>query len=188
MLRTPQLQIEKAAVFASLLFNQGEPAASTLLNQTTRMTIFNFIKDNPGLHFRAISDRLSIPIGVLQYHLGLLLNRGLVSVYKDGRYKRYFEPRKFTEVEMKIISAFRRRGAGMILTALLNNSQITHSQLARQLNMSSQALSWQMNQLEKTKLVKRLVEGSNAKYSLSEVNQEAVGRCARFLVDAERNT
>ncbi len=188
LLKVPQLRVEKAVVFASFLFNPRENAASTLLNQTTRMTVFNFIKDNPGLHFRAISDCLKMPIGVLQYHLGLLVNGGLILAYRDGRYKRFFESKKFTDKEMETISALRRKVPSMILIALLKRPQVTHRDLADQLNISSQALSWHVKQLEKMNFVKRDVKGLSVKYSLDEATQRVVDRCAKFLVGAAGRT
>lgn len=176
--KMPQFQVEKAAFFASFLFSKGNGAASTLLNQTTRTVIFNFIRDNPGFHFRAIADALKMPIGVLEYHLGLLIGGGLVSEHQDGRFKRYFEAKKFTETEMKIISVLRHRVSGMILMALLRRPSTRHKDLAKQVNVSSQALSWQMKRLENMKLVRRSVDGLNVNYSLDETLGAIVDRCA----------
>ncbi len=184
LLKVPQFGVDKAVVFASFLFNPKENAASTLLNQTTRMAVFNFIKDNPGLHFRAISNSLKMPIGVLQYHLGLLVNGGLILAYQDGRYKRFFESMKFTGKEMETISALRHKVSGMILFALLKKPQMTHRDLTRQLNISSQALSWHMKQLEKVNFIKRDIKGLSVKYSLDEATQIMVDRCAKFLAGA----
>jgi len=181
LLRVPQLHVEEAFVFASFLFNSRENAASTLLNQTTRMTIFDFIRDNPGSHFRAISDCLNAPFGVLQYHLGLLVNHGLVSVYEDGRYKRYFESEKFTEAEMKTISTLRHETSGKILIVLLDKSQTTHKELTAKLGVSSQALSWQMNRLEKMGLIQKNVDSLKTKYSLDEKTRGAVTRFAGLV-------
>jgi predicted transcriptional regulator len=165
LLKTQQIHFE-AAVFASFLFNPGEQATAALLNQTTRMTVFNFIKDNPGFHFRAISDCLEMPIGVLQYHLGLLVNGGLISAYSDGRYKRYFESEKFTETEVKAISILRHETAGKILFTLMEKQQALHKELAVELGISSQALSWQMNRLEEMGVIRKRVEGLEVKYTL----------------------
>lgn len=176
--KMPHFQVEKAAFFASFLFNKGNDVASTLLNQTTRTAIFNFIRDNPGFHFRAIADALKMPIGVLEYHLGLLTSHGLVSEYHDGRFKRYFESKKFTETEMKIISALRHGVSGMILIALLRRPGTRHKDLAKQVNVSSQALSWQMKRLESMKLVRRNVDGLNVNYSLDETLSAMVDRYA----------
>jgi predicted transcriptional regulator len=174
LLKAPQFNVDKAAVFASFLFNSRENAASALLNQTTRMTIFNFVKDNPGFHFRAMSDCLKMPIGVLQYHLGLLVTGGLVSAYSDGRYKRYFESRKFTETEVKAISILRHKTAGKILIALMEKQDTLHKELALKLGISSQALSWQMNRLEQMNVIQKKSEGLEVKYVLDREFRNAV--------------
>jgi DNA-binding HxlR family transcriptional regulator len=102
----------------------------------------------------------------------------LVSEYQDGRFRRYFESKKFTETEMRIISVLRRRVSGKILVALLRRSSARHKDLAEQVNVSSQALSWQMKRLEGMKLVRRNVDGLNVSYSLDETLREIVDRCA----------
>jgi predicted transcriptional regulator len=88
--------------------NQG----SSFLNQTTRIQIYKFITNNPGINFRGICNSLTLPIGVVQYHLAVLMNGGLVSNRRDGRNKRYFESKKFSSIEMKIISVLRHETAG----------------------------------------------------------------------------
>jgi len=179
-LEIPKLQVAEGAAFASVFFNRGDCAAVTLLNQTTRLTVFNFVKENPGLHFRAIADCLNMPIGVLQYHLGLLVKGDLVSAYPNGRYKRYFESHKFTEVEMKVISALRHKTPSMILIALLRKPQMSHKDLAEQMDISSQALSWQMREMEKMNLVRRNIEGLSVKYSLDEAIRTTVNEYSKL--------
>jgi len=183
LLEIPKVHVEEAMTCSAwLVFGETtHGAASTLLNQTTRMNIYNFIRDNPGIHFRALSNYLSMPVGVLQYHLGLLVNGGLVSTYRDGRYKRYFESKRFTETEMKTISILRRETSSKILAALLKKPRTTHKDLAAELGVSSQALSWQMRCLEKADFIKREVESVNVKYSLDETNSAVVSRCVTLL-------
>jgi len=180
--KIPKVHFDEALMLPVLsIFGRGFNEASTLLNQTTRMNIYNFIIDNPGLHFRALSIYLDLPIGVLQYHLGLLVSRGLLSTYRNGRYKRYFESMRFTEIEMKVISVLRNGTSGKIVVALFEKPQTTHKDLATQLNISSQALSWQMNRLESLGFVKRNVEGLNVKYSLDGTIYTTVGQYVDLL-------
>jgi len=181
----PKVHVDEALMLPALsIFGSGFSEASILLNQTTRMDIYSFVINNPGIHFRALANSLSMPIGVLQYHLGLLVNGGLLSTYRDGRYKRYFESKRFTETEMKVISALRNGTSGKILVALFEKPQMTHKDLASQLNISSQALSWQMHRLEKMGLVKRNVEGLNVKYSLDETIYTTVSQSKMLLNSA----
>ena len=107
-----------------------------------------------------------MPIGVLQYHLGLLVIGGLISAYSDGRYKRYFESGKFTETEVKAISILRHDTAGKILVTLVEKQCVLHKELAAELGISSQALSWQMNRLERMGVVRKKAEGLEVRYAL----------------------
>jgi predicted transcriptional regulator len=152
----------------SVFNSRGEYEASVLLNQSTRMSIYSFVEDSPGLHFRALSKGLDLPVGVLQYHLGLLVHKGLLFAYNDGRYKRYFKSKSFSETAMKVISLLRNGTSGKILAALFARPQTTHKDLAARLCLSSQALSWQMRRLEKIGVVSKSLDGLSVRYSLTE--------------------
>ena len=165
----------------SLIVGVNFNEKSNPLNQSTRMSIYNFVKSNPGTHFRDLCNYLSLPVGVVQYHVGILTRAGLLSVRRDGRYKRYFENKRFTEAEMKVISILRHETAGKILAILMEKQAVFHRDLATQLKISSQALTWQINHLKKTGLVKSLTEGMRVKYFLKEENRATVRRCIEFI-------
>jgi len=152
------------------IFGAGYHENTRLLNQSTRMEIYNFVKNNPGIHFRGICNSLGLSIGVAQYHLDLLTSAGLLSVYNDGRCKRFFESKIFTETDMKTISLLRHDTTRKILTDLLQSDSVFHKDLARRLGISSQALTWQMNRLRKTGLIEAVKEGMSVKYLLNEEN------------------
>jgi len=150
---------------ATLHNNSAQP-----LNQPTRIEINNFIKSNPGVHFRGICDALGLSVGVVQYHLSVLERAGFITGYTDGQNKRYFEHSAFTQTDMKLISLVRHETTAKILTTLSQNSSALHKDIARSLGVSSQALTWQMNQLKKTGLINAEKTGINVKYSLNDAN------------------
>lgn len=156
--------------------NQG----SHLLNQTTRVQIYNFIINNPGINFRGICNSLTLPIGVVQYHLAVLMKGGLISNRRDGRNKRYFESKKFSSTEMKIISILRHETAGKILAILHDDKSASHGKLAQRLNISSQALTWHMKQLKEESLATGQADGTTIKYSLDEIHLAAVKQCIKI--------
>ena len=155
------------------------------LNQSTRMEIYNFVKNNPGTQFRGICNCLNLPIGTAQYHLDLLTKAGLLSVFRDGRYKRYFESKRFTEAEMTVISFLRRQTAGRILSILLEKLRISHKDLAQQLEISSQALTWQMKRLKDSGLVRCLREEMRVDYLLDDTY---TARVRQWIHLAEKNS
>ena len=65
--------------------------STPLLDQPTRLEINNFVKSDPGVHFRGICDGLGLSVGVVQYHLSLLERAGFITGYSDDQNKRYFE-------------------------------------------------------------------------------------------------
>jgi predicted transcriptional regulator len=165
--------IFSAPIILGVDFNED----SRLLNQSTRIEIYNFVKNNPGIHFRGICDNLGLPIGVVQYHLGLLTRAGLLLVHRDRQYKRYFETQRFGEIEMKMISLLRHKTVRRILAVLSERDSIFHKDLAVKLDISSQALTWQMNRLRKTGLVDAVKEGMKVKYLLNQENAMTVKSC-----------
>lgn len=167
---------------ASLVIGVGFQEDSTFLNQSTRMEIYDFVKNNPGIHFRGICNILALPIGVVQYHLGLLTSAGLLSVRRDGRYKRFFDSKKFGEDEMKIISLLRHETVGKILSILLEKRSVSHKDLSSKLGISSQALTWQINRLKKAGLIDFVTEGMKIRYLLAQESAAMVERCLDFTV------
>jgi predicted transcriptional regulator len=161
-------------------FNQGSP----LLNQTTRVQIYNFIINNPGINFRGICNSLTLPIGVVQYHLAVLMKGGLISNRRDGRNKRYFESKKFSSTEKRIISVLRHETAEKILTILHDDESASHGNLAQRLNISSQALTWQMKQLKEKGLVTSRAGGTTINYSLDETHFATVKQCIKVITNS----
>lgn len=162
----PTPQHSSSIIPAPLVFGVALLDRPPPLNQSTRMEIYNFVKANPGIHFRGICNGLNLSVGVAQYHLGLLTKAGLISFFPYGRYKRYFASKKLTKREMTIISLIRRRTTGQILKILLEKTQTSHGDLSSQLSISSQALTWQMNHLRKEGIVHEVKDGIKTVYSL----------------------
>jgi DNA-binding transcriptional ArsR family regulator len=143
-------------------------SSQTPFSNGTRAQIYNYVVDNPGVQFRGICAALSLPVGLAQYHLGVLVKSGLVSFIRDGRYKRFFPSKKFSRKDMLTISLLRHKTAKRILEALLGKKQLSHGELAREVSITSQALTWQMKRLGKTEFIMQTSEGLKTIYSLDE--------------------
>ncbi len=144
--------------------------SQTPFTNGTRMQIYNYIESNPGVQFRGICAGLSLPVGLAQYHLGVLVKSGLVSFIRDGRYKRFFPAKRFTRKEMLTISLLRHKTAKRILEALLHRKRLSHGELAGEVSITSQALTWQMKHLGKTEFVLQATEGLRTVYLLDEAS------------------
>ena len=149
---------------ASLHSNATQP-----LDQSTRLEIYSYIKENPGVHFRGISESLDLSVGVVQYHLGVLEHAALITAHFDGQYKRFFERGVFTETDITLISLVRHETTAKILTILAQSSAY-HKDIAHCLGISTQALTWQMNQLKKAGLISVEKIGINVRYCLKDAS------------------
>jgi predicted transcriptional regulator len=139
-----------------------------VFNNSTRAEIYDFITANPGVQFRGICDQLGLSIGLAEFHIGVLKKAGLISFFRDGRYKRFFESKRFSYRQMEIISLLRHDTTRGILKTVLCEKKISHSELACQLSITSQGLTWQMNRLKKRGVVQESKDGMKVIYSLEE--------------------
>jgi predicted transcriptional regulator len=139
-----------------------------VFNNSTRVEIYDFITANPGVQFRGICDQLGLSIGLAEFHLGVLKKAGLISFFRDGRYKRFFKSNRFSQKEMEMISLLRHDTTGVILKTVLEGKKMSHGELACQLSITSQGLSWQMSRLKKDGVVRERKEGMKVIYSIEE--------------------
>ena len=164
------------AAYPSTSTFQAPNISQTYLANSTRSQIFNYINQNPGVQFRAICSTLCLPIGLAEYHLGVLVRSGLVSFVRDGRYKRFFVSNRFSQEEMALICVLRHKTAKKIIEILLNKKGISHCRLAEEVSISSQALTWQMNTLKNTSYILRVNDGLRTIYSLNESSTPMIGK------------
>lgn len=162
------LHLQLAAAVPILVGTSLHGNSNQTLDQPTRLEIYSFIKSNPGVHFRGICEGLGLSVGVVQYHLSVLERAGFITSFSDGQNKRYFEAGVFSQSDMKLISLVRHDTAAGILKILSQTPSALHRDIAQNLRISSQALTWQMNHLKKTGLVIAEKAGVNVKYSLND--------------------
>jgi hypothetical protein len=157
--------------------NNGQAA----LTNSTRCQIYNYISDNPGLQFRALCSALCLPVGLAEYHLGVLIKAGLVSFIRDGRYKRFFITRRFTKKEMVAISLLRHKTAKRIFETLLNKKALSHCVLAQEVAITSQALTWQMKTLTNTEFITQTNQGLKTIYAIDEATVSTLQKYLSFV-------
>jgi DNA-binding transcriptional ArsR family regulator len=144
-------------------------AQPSIIENSTRAEVYNFVLANPGIQFRGICTGLCIAIGTAEFHLGVLKKAGLISFVRDGKFKRFFANKKFSAREMKLISLLRHETTKEILKALAAKKTVSHGKLASDLYITSQGLTWQMNRLRGQGIVKGSCTATQVTYSLNEV-------------------
>jgi predicted transcriptional regulator len=142
----------------------------TELNQTTRANIYTYVDNNPGVHFRGICDGLSLSVGMVQYHTGVLAGAGFLTVYSDGKMQRFFVSKKYSNRKMRIISFLRHKTAGNILKIICQKQAVSHGVLANELAISSQGLTWQMRNLKEEGVIQEANSGLKVTYYLNKTD------------------
>jgi predicted transcriptional regulator len=155
--------------------------SSSELNQSTRAEIYCLVQNNPGIHFRGICDALCLSVGMVQYHAGILVSAGFLSVYCDGKMQRYFEAGKYSPKQMKIISLLRHKTRGTILRIISDKKAALHGELASQLSITSQGLTWQIHRLEKEGVIKETNNGLKQTYFINEVDAPLVSELVNVV-------
>jgi len=155
--------------FFLTVFNLGVNVAerpANVFSNSTRAEIYDFIKADPGVQFRGICAQLGISIGVAEFHLGVLKKAGLISFFRDGRYKRFFQAKKFSQKQMQLISLLRHDTTRNIIKTMLDGKQVSHSELSSQLAITSQGVTWQINRLRQDAIIQESKDGMKLNYTL----------------------
>ena len=153
-------------------------------NFSTRATILQYIVENPGVYLRETAEFLLLPVAVVEYHVSVLEKSGQVEDFQNGRYKRFFAAGVYGDMQKKVISQMRQDTPSKILAALASNASAgnSHTQLAKSLGITSQALTWQIGRLKALGLVRSSFEHGNGGL-LYYLNSEAIDLVQQFKID-----
>jgi len=100
-----------------------------ILEIKPRNDIYNFIKSNPGFHFREISRSLNMPSSTLKYHLNYLERKGFLSKQSEKGYLRYYASEKVSSNDKKLLNLLREPVPRNIILYLLLYLQSSQSDI-----------------------------------------------------------
>ncbi|WP_254524747.1 winged helix-turn-helix transcriptional regulator [Natrinema caseinilyticum] len=143
-----------------------EPEPEAELELRSRRTIYQHVRANPGIHFRALLDELEYAQGTLQYHLRWLTDRGLLEESDDGKYTRYYPAEEFDEADQAVMNALRREYARRIVAHLAVEGALSTAELSERLDRSPSTVSWHLSKLEDADLVTKERRGRSVEYQL----------------------
>lgn len=141
------------------------------LELETRRSIYDCIKEFPGIHLREIQRKLEMPMGLLEYHLLFLERNRLVSFEKEDRYKRFY-PSKSGIKNKAILSLLRQDIPRKIIILLLEGETARHGDLLGHLEISPSTLSFHLKKMVKAKVVHQEKKGRTRSYSV--IDRETV--------------
>ncbi len=117
------------------------------LQLENRKRIFECVRNSPGLHFREIQRRIELPIGVLDYHLNYLVQKGIIVVRKQEGFSRYYPGGHITTEKMRLLSCLRQEIPRGVILYLLRNPGATHGQILARFSISGGTLSYHIKKM-----------------------------------------
>lgn len=141
---------------------------SDILELPVRKKLTEYIRKNPGVHFRQIARDLELAIGQLDFHLNTL-TKGEVLI-KDGSTSnaRYYVRDKFSREERKAMSYLRREIPRGIVIFLMENPDATPHEILEMFDFTHATLSYHLKRLEKAGILKVEQSGKERHYSVTD--------------------
>lgn len=138
-----------------------------LLKNAVRKRIFEYIKENPGKHYRAILNDLDLPMGVLTYHINRLEKAQYVKSRQDGMFRRFYTTGPKTEMRF-FLSDIQES----ILSVIKENQGISQSNIAKKISVSRKVVNYHVNILDQAGLI--FVESHGRESACYSVESETV--------------
>lgn len=136
-----------AAAGAALPAGLAGTTAGESGDSDARAAIASYLAQTPGAHFSKIRDDLSLGTGETQYHLRELVDGAAITRREDGEYTRYFPAGRFSDDEMTLLTALRRKTPRAMIRTLLEQPSLSGAALAESIDMSRATVSKQASRL-----------------------------------------
>jgi predicted transcriptional regulator len=136
-----------------------------VLDLEMRRRLFATVQAYPGLHVRELARQLDTSMALVEYHLALLHQNGLVAYERTEGFLRVFpapaEGRRFTPTERQRLGLLRAKVPLRITLFLLDREAPTsHKSICEGLGMGKSALSFHLRKLEAAGVVRKTPDGS----------------------------
>ncbi|UCE36406.1 MAG: carboxypeptidase regulatory-like domain-containing protein [Thermoplasmata archaeon] len=119
-----------------------------MLKNAVRKRIFDYVNENPGMHYRGILNELNLPMGVLSYHLNRLEKAQYIRSRQDGMYRRFYT--KGPKTDMRFFLSDIQES---ILSVIKENQGISQSKIAERISVSRKVVNYHVNILDQAGLI-----------------------------------
>ncbi len=136
---------------------------------TRKDQILEFVKKNPGHHFRGIQRELRVSTGVLQYHLSSLVKENDLIVRDINGTSCYFPSKAFNEDQFRVLSHLRNRVRNKILRVLLDGNPRAPAELKKELSVSSPTLSYHLALMISDGILEKVLNEKGTSYRVKDI-------------------
>ena len=169
-------------VWLSLLLMVGI-VKKTQHGEFQRGRLYGFIESNPGIHLSALTRLSNLGNNQATYHLDILEKEGLIWSRKEGRLLVFFADTvsKKSEIISPLLDInFSKNSIKKSILMYLNQAELMNlsgpngSELAKEIGVSSQVLSYHIRSLINWEMVERKRTGTRSSLYITELGIEAL--------------
>jgi len=140
------------------------------LKLESRRRIYESIRSRPGTFLREMERDLGMEVGMLSYHLKVLVDVGMVRMEQEGNHVRYFATDTVPLADSRALSYLKNRPTRTILMFVLYNGAIRYSELVPLTGASKSTLTYHLKRLESAGIV-QISEDRSKTISLVDPNK-----------------
>lgn len=142
----PALKVAVAPLYSRI-------SKDAVLAHGSRENIYRLVQEHPGIHAHEVAERLDLAWGTAIHHLRLLEQNGLLTAYRDGRYKRFFVVGDQRLQQKEAVGLLRNDTARRIVQAVAERPGLIQKDVCDALGVSSSLATWHLQRLAEAGLV-----------------------------------
>jgi predicted transcriptional regulator len=153
-----------------------------VLHLDIRKKIHTLIVGNPGLNLSTIAEMLGISVTLADYHLYYLEENGILTIEKEGGYKRYYVKGSIGVEDKKILSLLQQETPLNIVLFLLNQPRSKPRDIREKLDVSPALLTYYLKKLVKYGIIAETASEQKNEYVVAKDQQ-----VMRLLISYKQN-
>ncbi len=142
----------KAPVVLGALYTRRDDTSP--LENETRQSIFDAVKDTPGIYHAKLATATGATEETVRYHCRILVEEGLVETRKHRGRRRVY-PVQLDDVDPALSAALADSAAADVLAAIERQEPTTCSELASALDSAASTIVYHLDRLEEDGLIVR---------------------------------
>ena len=142
--------------------------SESLLLNTTRLEIFQFLCKSPCSRLRAIARALDVAVPTVDWHLRKMVDRGLITVKAVGKNKIFYPKEMIDPEDIEVLCILSGDKSRLILRTIVDNPGITQSNLGKTVGMYQQEVGWYTTNLTERGVLSCVRDGRFKHYYVNE--------------------
>ncbi len=129
------------------------PTKEKVLDLEVRQRIVRCVSENPGLHLRALAERLDLPVSTMEYHCYQLVKTDHLVTRETGGFKAFYPAEGMDRRDKDILYLVRQEGPRRVAAHLLLHPGSTPKELKEATGLSGPTLSFHLKKLKAADLL-----------------------------------